>query len=159
MMKNSWRPRAGAERIGFWLIVSAAVLLLALLAINLVGPVFHALGVALVLAAFVGLLTAANSHFVAAHANRMIGRPLFPLVAMDELAVWRLARLNTLGTFIAAFVVTLLPFWLVALVFIAGGVLAALVFGLPRMRTLRAMRQPPITPTYTSERPRHDQAA
>ena len=68
MKNNMLKPRSKAEQVGFWIIVAAA----AVLGVVLLGPcsaALQALGAALVMTAFVALITGLNSQAVADRAN------------------------------------------------------------------------------------------
>lgn len=147
-MKNVLKPRSTTERIGFWVIVAAAALLLIVLAGLVFGPVLHAVTTALVMAAFVGLLTALNTQQGADTANRLLGRRLFPIIKADEFQARRLVRFTSVLTFFFAFVVTILPFGTILNALLVAGVVALVTVVLPRARASRR------TLTYTpGERP------
>lgn len=149
-MKNVLQPRSKTERIGYWVIVAAAAVLLVVLAGVLFGPVLHALTTALVLAGFVGLLTALNTRQGAETANRLLNRRLFPIVQADDGQVRRLVQFTSIVTFVFAFVVTILPFGTIVNTLLMVGAIALATLVLPRLRASRRT----LTTTYTpGERP------
>jgi hypothetical protein len=149
-MKNVLQPRSKTERIGYWVIVAAAAVLLVVLAGVLFGPVLHALTTALVLAGFVGLLTALNTRQGAETANRLLNRRLFPIVKADDGQVRRLVQFTSIVTFVFAFVVTILPFGTIVNTLLLVGAIALATLVLPRLRASRRT----LTTTYTpGERP------
>jgi hypothetical protein len=149
-MKNVLQPRSKTERIGYWVIVAAAAVLLVVLAGVLFGPVLHALTTALVLAGFVGLLTALNTRQGAETANRLLNRRLFPIVKADDGQVRRLVQFTSIVTFVFAFVVTILPFGTIVNTLLMVGAIALATLVLPRLRASRRT----LTTTYTpGERP------
>ena len=149
-MKNVLQPRSKTERIGYWVIVAAAAVLLVVLAGVLFGPVLHALTTALVLAGFVGLLTALNTRQGAETANRLLNRRLFPIVKADDGQVRRLVQFTSIVTFVFAFVVTILPFGTIVNTLLLVGAIALATLILPRLRASRRT----LTTTYTpGERP------
>jgi hypothetical protein len=149
-MKHVLQPRSKGERIGFWVIVGAAALLLVVLAGVIFGPVLHALTTALVLAAFVGLLTALNTRQGADTANRLLGRHLFPIIKAEDLQVRRLVQNNSVLTFFFTFVVTIRPFGVILNTLLVVGAVAVVTLVLPRVRASRNT----LTTTYTpGERP------
>jgi hypothetical protein len=162
MMNAILQPRSRLERVGFWLIVAAAGLLVLVLAGVVLGPVLRAFGLALVMAAFVGFVTALNSRTLAAEANRVLGRRIFPIVNVDDVAVIRLARANSLLTFAFTFVLTILPFGAIVSAFVIVAAFAIAVYGLPRLRALRRSRTTITavpTGSYSAEPGAKDQAA
>lgn len=149
-MKHVLQPRSKGERLGFWVIVAAAALLLVVLAGVIFGPVLHALTTALVLAGFVGLLTALNTRQGSDTANRLLGRRLFPIIKAEDLQVRRLVQINSVLTFFFAFVVTILPFGVILNTLLVVGAVAVVTLVLPRVRASRNT----LTTTYTpGERP------
>ena len=145
-MKNVLQPRSKTERIGFWVIVAAAALLLVVLAGAVFGPVLHALTTALVMAAFVGLLTALNTQQGSETANRLLGRRLFPIIKADDFQVRRLVQFTSVLTFFFAFVVTILPFGTILNALLVLGVVALVTVVLPRARAQRRTLRPTYTP-------------
>src|SRR5215207_11117693 len=87
MKNNMLKPRSKAEQVGFWIIVAAAAVLGVVLLGAVLGPALQALGAALVMTAFVALITGLNSQAVADRANRRLGRNVFPIVKADEAAI------------------------------------------------------------------------
>jgi hypothetical protein len=149
-MKNVLLPRSKGERIGYWIMVAAAAVLLIVLAGVLFGPVLHALTTALVLAGFVGLLTALNTRQGAETANRLLGRRLFPIIKAEDMQVRRLVQFTALATFFFTFVVTILPFGTIVNTLLVVGVVALGTVVLPRVRASRNS----LPTTYTpGERP------
>jgi hypothetical protein len=158
-MKNDMlKPRSKAEQIGFWVIVAAAGVLGIVLLGAVLGPALRALGAALVITAFVALLTGLNSPAVADRANALLGRNIFPIVKADEAAIRRLVRVNSALTFVFTFAFMILSqvFGSILAALIIAGVVA-LAFGvLPRLRR-PASRV--ITTTYSADRPPTDRVA
>lgn len=154
-MKNVLLPRSKGERIGYWIMVAAAVVLLVVLAGVLFGPVLHALTTALVLAGFVGLLLSLNTRQGAETANRLLGRRLFPIIKADEGQVRRLVQMTTLLTFVFTFVITILPFGTLVNTLLIVGAVALVTLVLPRVRASRNT----LTTTYTTDDRTTDRAA
>jgi hypothetical protein len=154
-MKNVLQPRSKGERIGYWIMVAAAVVLLVVLAGVVFGPVLHALTTALVMAGFVGLLLSLNTRQGAETANRLLKRRLFPIVKADDMQVRRLVQMTSLFTFVFAFVVTILPFGTIVNTLLLVGAVAVVTLVLPRVRASRNT----LTTTYTSGDRSSDRAA
>ena len=133
---NVLKPRSTGERIGYWIMVAAAGLLLIILLATVLGPTLKALGVALVMSGFVAFLTALNSRVLADRANAALHTRIFPIITADERAVGRLVRVNAGLTFAFAFVFTLLSgiFGTIFSALILAGLVALAVYGLPRLR-------------------------
>lgn len=154
-MKNVLLPRSKGERIGYWIMVAAAAVLLVVLAGVIFGPVLRALTTALVMSAFVGLLTALNTRQGSETANRLLGRRLFPIIRADEFQVRRLVQINAVLTFFFTFLVTILPFGTILNTLMLVGVVAVVTLVLPRMRAARNT----VPTTYTTVERSDDRAA
>lgn len=136
MKTNMLRPRSKGEQIGFWIIVAAAGLLGVVLLATLLGPTLRALGAALVMTAFVALLTGLNSQALADRANQVLGRKIFPIIKADEAAVRRLVQVNGTLTFVFSFVFAILSqmFGSIFSAVIIAGLVALALAVLPRLR-------------------------
>jgi hypothetical protein len=158
MKNNMLKPRSKAEQIGFWIIVGAAAVLGVVLLGAVLGPTLRALGAALVLTAFVALLTGLNSQAVADRANALLGRNVFPIVKADEGAIRRLVRVNSALTFVFTFAFTLLSqvFGSIFAALIIAGAVALVVGVAPRLRRSGSRV---ITTTFTSDRTPTDRVA
>ena len=101
---NIGAPRTRMERIGFWLLVVAAIAVLFLLAGWLLPPVVGALVTGVYMGAFVGFLTLLNLRRPSGWANSVLGRRVFPVLrAAGDDEIWRLAGVNAALTFVFAF--------------------------------------------------------
>ena len=152
-MKNDMlKPRSKGEQIGFWVIVAAAGLLGVVLLGTLLGPTLRALGAALVMTAFVALITGLNSQALADRANQVLGRNTFPIIKADEAAVRRLVQVNSTLTFGFSFVFAILSqmFGSIFSALIIAGLVALALGVLPRLRR-PASRV--ITTTYADRTP------
>lgn len=152
------KPRSKVEQIGFWIIVAAAGLLLVVLLATVLGPTLRALGFALVMTAFVALITGLNSRALADRANTALGARIFPVVRADEGAIRRLVQVNGALTFAFAFTFSLLSnvFGPILTALVIAGLIALAIWGLPRLR--RPVSRV-ITPSFTTERPPQDHVA
>jgi hypothetical protein len=101
---NIGTPRTRMERIGFWLLVVAAIAVLFFLAGWLLPPLVGALVTGVYMSAFVGFLTLLNLQRPSGWANAVMGRKVFPVLrsATDD-EVWRLAGVNAALTFVFSF--------------------------------------------------------
>lgn len=124
--------RSKIERIGFWLIVVAAVVVLFVALGILLPPIVNGLVVSAFTAAFVGLLTMLNLPRPADWGNKVLGRKMFPVVRTADTDLWRLTWVNMVLTFVFVFFYTLVaeilhgPF--IAGLIVFGGVIVAGVF-------------------------------
>ena len=118
----------------------------------------QALGAALVMTAFVALITGLNSQAVADRANQRLGRNIFPIVKADEAAIRRLVQVNSALTFAFTFAFALLSqvFGAIFAALIIAGVVALAVGVLPR---LRRPASGVITTSFTSDRKPTDRVA
>ena len=159
IMKNDMlKPRSKAEQIGFWVIVAAAGVLGLVLLGAVLGPALRALGVALVITAFVALLTGLNSQAMADRANALLGRKIFPIVKADEAAVRRLVRVNSALTFVFTFAFTILS-QVFGAIFAALIIVGAVALALGVLPRLRRPSSRVISTTYSSDRTPTDRVA
>jgi hypothetical protein len=116
------KPRTKMERIGFWLIVVAAIAVVIVLSGVILPPIVGGVISAAYLSFFVAMLTLLNLKRPAGYANAVLGRRVFPVIssATDD-EVYRLAGVNAALLFAFAFVYQVL-----ASTFI-GGFLAGLI--------------------------------
>jgi hypothetical protein len=116
------KPRTKMERIGFWLIVIAAIAVVIVLSGVILPPIVGGLITAGYMAFFVAMLTLLNLKRPAGYANSVLGRRVFPVIpsATDD-QVWRLAGVNAALVFAFSFVYQVL-----ASTFI-GGFLSGLI--------------------------------
>ncbi len=116
------KPRTRLERVGFWLIVVAALVLVLALAGFILPPVVGGIITGGYLAAFVGMLTLMNLRRPSGWANAVLGRRVFPVLSSaPDGEVWRLAGVNAALVFFFAFIYHVLASTLI------GGFLAGLV--------------------------------
>jgi hypothetical protein len=123
--------RGRLEKIGFWIVVVAALALLLLLAGFLLPPIIGGIVTGFYTGAFVGLLTLMNLSRPSAWGNSLLGRKVFPVLNAPDNDVWRLAGINALLVFTFVFVFSLVahfinPFFSGLVVF--GALVAAGVF-------------------------------
>ncbi len=123
--------RTRIEKIGFWVIVVAALALLLLLLGVILPPLVGGIINGAYLGIFVGGLTVLNLPRPSGWANSVLGRRVFPVLRASEGDIWRLAGTNAALTFVFAFfyhvVAAILgPFFGGLIVF--GGLIAAGVF-------------------------------
>jgi hypothetical protein len=98
------KPRTRIERIGFWVIVVAALALILVLAGVILPPIVGGLITAVYVSAFVGFLTLLNLSKPSGWANSVLGRRVFPVLkSAPDTEVWRLAQVNAALTFVFAF--------------------------------------------------------
>lgn len=97
-------PRTRMERIGFWLLVVAALAVLFLLAGWLLPPLVGAIVTGVYMSTFVGFLTLLNLQRPSGWANSVLGRRMFPVLrAAGDDEIWRLAGVNAALTFVFSF--------------------------------------------------------
>ncbi|HET9493567.1 MAG TPA: hypothetical protein VFR15_05000 [Chloroflexia bacterium] len=101
---NIGAPRTRMERIGFWLLVVAAIAVLFLLAGWLLPPLVGGIVNGVFMGTFVAFLTLLNLNRPSGWANSVMGRKVFPVLrsASDD-EIWRLAGVNGALTFVFAF--------------------------------------------------------
>ena len=98
------KPRSAMERIGFWVIAIAALVVLVVLAGVILPPLVGGLISATYISAFVAFLTLMNLKRPSGWANAVLGRRVFPVLAAGQDGdVWRLAGVNGLLVFLFAF--------------------------------------------------------
>ncbi|MEO8288759.1 MAG: hypothetical protein ABI670_20255 [Chloroflexota bacterium] len=116
------QPRSKMERIGFWFIVVAAIVLVLVLSGFILPPLVGGIISAGYIAAFVGALTLMNLKRPSGWANAVLGRRVFPvLTTTPDSEVWRLAGVNAALVFLFGFI-----YHVLASTFI-GGFLAGLI--------------------------------
>jgi|GEM_PF-4248373 len=115
--------RSRLERIGFWIIVAAAVALLLLLLGVLLPPIMGGLITGFYTGLFAATLTLLNTQRASGWANAVLGRQVFPVLRAPHGDIWRLAGVNGGLMFTFAFLFYVLAQFIGA--FLAG----FLVFG------------------------------
>jgi cytochrome b subunit of formate dehydrogenase len=116
------RPRSRMERIGFWLIVLAALVVVLVLSGIILPPVVGGIITASYMAFFVGSLTLLNLRRPSGWANSVMGRRVFPVLTnTSDSEVWRLAGVNAALVFFFSFI-----YHVLASTFV-GGFLAGLI--------------------------------
>jgi hypothetical protein len=116
------KPRSRLERVGFWLIVLAAVAVVLVLAGFILPPIVGGLITAGYMGFFVAVLTLMNLRRPSGWANAVFGRRVFPVLTnTPDSEVWRLAGVNATLVGVFSFVYQVL-----ASTFI-GGFLAGLL--------------------------------
>ena len=123
--------RSRMEKIGFWVIVVAAMALLLVLLGVLLPPIFGGIATGLYTALFVGSLTLMNLSRPSVWANSLLGRRVFPVLRASEGEILRLSGVNAALTFVFAFffhvVASVLGSFLAGII-VLGGLVAAGVF-------------------------------
>jgi hypothetical protein len=121
------KPRTKMERIGFWLIVVAAIAVVIVLSGVILPPIVGGLITAAYMAFFVSMLTLLNLRQPAGWANAVLGRRVFPVIASaTDDQVWRLAGVNAALIFAFSFIYQVL-----AATFIGGffaGLIVIIIF-------------------------------
>lgn len=117
-------PRSRLERIGFWIIVAAAVAVLLLLLGVLLPPIMGGLVTGFYTGLFAATLTLLNTQRASGWANAVLGRQVFPVLRAPHGDIWRLALVNGGLMFTFAFLFHVLahfigPFFTGFLVFAA----------------------------------------
>lgn len=116
------KPRSRIERVGFWLIVLAALVVVIVLSGIILPPIVGGLITAGYMAFFVGVLSLLNLRRPSGWANAVLGRRVFPVLSStSDSEVWRLAGVNAALVFVFSFV-----YHVLASTFI-GGFLAGLI--------------------------------
>jgi hypothetical protein len=126
------------ERIGYWIMVAAALALLLVLLKLFVGPFVSAAIIGFDIGLFVGLLTLMNLPRPSRWGNALLGRKVFPVLTAPDRDIWRLAWVNTTLVFGFTFMFTLLAAFLhplLASIIVFGALIAAGVF-YGRVRTV-----------------------
>jgi hypothetical protein len=101
---NIGAPRTRMERIGFWLLVVAAIAVLFVLAGWLLPPLVGGIVNGVFMGTFVGFLTLLNLQRPSGWANSVLGRRVFPVLqAASDDEIWRLSGVNAALTFVFAF--------------------------------------------------------
>lgn len=130
--------RSRLERIGYWVLVAAAfVLLLWLLKVSLPLLVGSLITGAFV-SAFVGLLTLMNLSRASNWGNMVLGRKIFPVITAPDSEVWRLAGVNTGLTFAFTFIFQVMASFIGGFLgglVVFGGLIAVAIF-YNRVRTV-----------------------
>lgn len=83
--------RSRMEKIGFWVIVVAAIALLLVLMGVLLPPIFGGIATGIYTALFVGSLTLMNMSRPSGWANNLLGRRVFPVLRASEGEILRLS--------------------------------------------------------------------
>lgn len=130
--------RARLERIGFWIVVVAAIALLLVLSGVLLPKIIGGIMTGFYTGAFVGLLTLLNLTRPSAWGNSLLGRKVFPVFSAPDKDVIRLAGVNAFLVFFFMFVFSLAaafigPFFSGLIVF---GLIAAAAVFYSRVRTV-----------------------
>ncbi len=123
--------RRKLERIGYWVIVAAALLILLVVLGFVLRPVVGGLITASYMGAFVGGLTLMNLPRMSGWANAVLGRRVFPVVQAQSGELWRLSLVNAGLMFAFAFAFEVLAYFLGALfagILVFGGLIAAAIF-------------------------------
>jgi len=123
--------RSRMEKIGFWVIVVAAIALLLVLMGVLLPPIFGGIATGLYTALFVGSLSLMNLSRPSGWANSLLGRRVFPVLKASEGEILRLSGVNAALTFVFAFsfhvVASVLGSFFAGII-VLGGLVAAGVF-------------------------------
>jgi hypothetical protein len=110
------------ERIGFWLVVLAALVVVLVLSGIILPPVVGGIITAGYMAFFVGALTLLNLRRPSGWANSVMGRRVFPVLSnSSDNEIWRLAGVNAALVFFFSFI-----YHVLASTFV-GGFLAGLI--------------------------------
>jgi hypothetical protein len=130
--------RSRLERVGYWVVVVAALaLLLALLGVFLPRFVNGAI-LGFNIGLFVAILTLLNLPRPSVWGNAVLGRKVFPVLSAPEKEIWRLARVNAglvFGfTFLFEVLATFVGFFFAGVIFF--GALLALGIFFSRTRTV-----------------------
>lgn len=112
--------RSRLEKLGFWVVVVAALLVLLVLVGFILPPIVGGLVAGFYTSLFVGALTLMNLARPSGWANSILGRRVFPVLRADDAEVWKLAGVNAALVFVFTFFFQLLATFL-------GGFLAGLV--------------------------------
>ncbi len=119
------RPRTALERIGFWVIAIAALVVLIVLAGVILPPLVGGLISATYISAFVAFLTLMNLKRPSGWANAVLGRRVFPVLPPGQDSdVWRLAGVNAVLVFLFSFF-----YQVIAATFIGPFLAGIIVFG------------------------------
>src|SRR6476469_91005 len=101
---NAVKPRTAMERIGFWAIAIAAIVLILVLSGFILPPIVGGLISATYISGFVGFLTLMNLSKPSGWANAVLGRRVFPVLAAGQDSdVMRLAGVNATLVFLFSF--------------------------------------------------------
>ena len=146
------RPRGRFERLGFWILVAAAVVVLLGAAAVLVPVLFRTIGWGLAIGAAFAALTMLNTRQLAGWANQALGRRVFPLLNGDDATIRRLVMANAVLGFGYGLLLALLPFGPVVSTLLIGGVLTVGGMLAAQARAGRALRHPTATPPATGDR-------
>ena len=96
--------RSRLERVGFWVIVVAAIGVLLLLAGALIPKVMFGLIFGFYTGLFAGLLTLLNLSRSSAWGNAVLGRKIFPVLPASDREIMRLAAVNASLMFAFTFI-------------------------------------------------------
>jgi hypothetical protein len=98
------KPRSALEKIGFWVIAIAALVILVVLAGVILPPLVGGIISATYISSFVAFLTLMNLKRPSGWANAVLGRRVFPVLAAGQDGdVWRLAGVNAVLVFLFSF--------------------------------------------------------
>jgi hypothetical protein len=97
-------PRSRLEKIGFWVIVVAALGVLLLIAGALIPRVMFGLIFGFYTGLFAGLLTLLNLSRSSAWGNAVLGRKIFPVLPASDNEIIRLAAVNAALMFAFTFI-------------------------------------------------------
>lgn len=86
--------RSRLERIGFWVIVVAAIAVLLVLLGVLLPPIMGGIITGFYTALFTAALTLLNTQRASGWANSVLGRQVFPVIRAPHADIWRLAGVN-----------------------------------------------------------------
>ncbi len=133
----SYKPRRASmrsrlEKVGYWIIVVAAMALLLVLLGVFLPPLISGVFTAFFAGLFVSLLILMNIPRPAGWGNTLLGRKVFPVLRAPDSDIWRLAGVNGFLVFVFTFVFQLIasfvgPFFGGVIVF-ASMVAAALFY-------------------------------
>jgi hypothetical protein len=130
--------RSRLERVGYWVLVVAAVALLLVLLKVFLPPFVSAAILGFNIGLFVALVTLLNLQRPSAWGNAVLGRKIFPVLTAPEKDIWRLAWVNAVLVFGFTFLFEVLASFVS--VFLAGiivfAALAALGVFYSRVRTV-----------------------
>ena len=119
------KPRSALERIGFWVMAIAALVMLVVLAGVILPPLVGGLISASYISTFVAFLTLMNLKRPSGWANAVLGRRVFPVLAAGQDSdVWRLAGVNAILVFLFSFF-----YQVIAATFIGPLLAGLIVFG------------------------------
>jgi hypothetical protein len=120
------KPRSRVEKVGFWLIVVAAVAIMIVLAGIVLPPIVGGLITAGYMGFFVAMLTLLNLRRPSGWANSVMGRRVFPVLTnTPDNEVWRLAGVNAVLVGVFSFVYSVVSTFIGGFL---GGLVVIIVF-------------------------------